>query len=319
MIMQAEKPIRIFGEGLGNICVKIGENLTKIKAENGHFFIELPARSYGETADISISDADGEVILHDVLFGDVYLFAGQSNMAYRLKAATEDGEAFECPDIRVFSSESALNEERFVPEDGWLSLDCDTSLNISAIAYFTARELYKKKNRPIGIITAHQGASVIQSWMPPSALSSLGLDIKKEELYSDHTHEIFSRFNGEGFLYKLDIKPLLPTQLSAVIWYQGESNCSDAEARVYDELLKGLISSWREAFKSEKLPFVVVQIADFDGRDTPAWHEIQEKQREVCEAFPFCKLAVSRDVCERDNIHPQTKHKLAKRIAEALL
>ncbi len=98
----------------------------------------------------------------------------------------------------------------------------------------------------------------------------------------------------------------------------GESNCGEEEASFYDRYLTTLIASWREGFADVSLPFVVVQIADFDGRDFPAWHEIQARQQLVCETVPHCRLAVSRDISETDNIHPPTKPLLSLRIAELL-
>ncbi len=318
MIFQAEKPIRLFGYGQGRVTAKCGDNMSTVEAKDGKFVLTLPMQKYGDSMDITVFDNDSKVVLHRVLFGDVYLFSGQSNMAFKLRDATEDGEIFESEDIRIFSSRSILNEDRFSPDDGWVRLSRETAYDISAIAYFSARELYKNKKRPIGIITAHQGASVIESWMSYRALEELNIHLPASELFGDHFSEEFSKFNKESFLYNLDILPILQFSLAAVIWYQGESNCGDGECKVYDKFLAKLIASWRADFCDCKLPFVIIQIADFDGRDFPAWHEIQKRQEEVCKMLYNCHLVVSRDVCETDNIHPPTKHLLAARVAEAL-
>ncbi len=317
MVLQANKPIRLFGKGEGRVTAVCGNHTVSVEAENGRFILTLPSRNYGEVTDITLTDDEGSLTLRQMIFGDVYLFAGQSNMAYSLKEAIPDGEIFESDEVRIFASEPFFKTERFSPLDGWLCLTKEISPHISAIAYFTARNLYRIKKRPIGIITAHQGASVIQSWLSSKALMELDIHLPKSDLFADHFSDEYSALNQDSVLYNLDILPLTPISLAGIIWYQGESNCG-AESRVYDKYLAKLITSWRDAFDDCQLPFVIVQIADYIGRDYSDWHTIQEKQQQVCDSIPYCKLAVSRDVCETDNIHPPTKHILALRIAGML-
>ncbi len=317
MILQADKPIRLFGQGVGKVAATCGRHTVTAEAKEGRFVLTLPSRNYGDVIDITVSDEESSVVLRQALVGDVYIFSGQSNMEYPLKDTIPDGEIMESDDVRVFSSETVFHNGRFSPSDGWKRMTKDVAPYISAIAYFTARDLYRKKKRPVGIITAHQGASIIESWLSSQALTELDLHLPDSELFYDHFAEEYSAFNHESFLYDLCILPLVPLSLSGVVWYQGESNCG-GEARVYDKFLTKLITSWRQAFDDTQLPFVIVQIADYEGRDFEDWHTIQSKQKQVCDTVPYCFLAVSRDVSETDNIHPPTKHILSYRIAQLL-
>ncbi len=312
MIMQAEKPIRLFGTGVGKVTASCDGNTASAENVNGRFVLELPGKNYGDTADITVSDDEGSVVLKNVLFGDVYLFAGQSNMAFQVVEAVPDGEIFESDDIRLFFSKDFFFDSR-----GWYPLTSGTARNLSALAYFSVRDSYREKKRPVGIITAHQGASVIQSWMSPEALKELNINLLDSELAGEHTNPAYIGFNKDSTLYGWGIEHLMPASLAGVIWYQGESNTA-GEARVYDKFLTKLITSWRSSFMDENLPFVIIQIADFEGRDIPEWHEVQEKQKYVCDTVPNCRLVISRDVCETGDIHPPTKHLLARRIAELL-
>lgn len=82
-------------------------------------------------------------------------------------------------------------------------------------------------------------------------------------------------------------------------------------------MLSYLIHSWRAAFCDENLPFAVVQIADFDGRNNDYWHRIQKVQAEIEYKEENVKTVISRDICESDDIHPKKKYELAMRIADA--
>ena len=68
----------------------------------------------------------------------------------------------------------------------------------------------------------------------------------------------------------------------------------------------------------ETLPFVVVQIADYDKRCDEGWHSVQKAQMEIQEEVAYTKTVVCADICERDCIHPPTKRKLGLRIVKAL-
>ena len=76
-----------------------------------------------------------------------------------------------------------------------------------------------------------------------------------------------------------------------------------------------MIRNWRDALRDEKLFFIVIQIADHIHKGE-GWKEIQEAELSVEKLTPYVKTVISADVCENDIIHPVTKWKLAKRVAD---
>ena len=66
------------------------------------------------------------------------------------------------------------------------------------------------------------------------------------------------------------------------------------------------------------MPFAVVQIADFDGRNNVYWHRIQKAQEEISQTEANVSTVISRDVCETSDIHPKKKYALAMRIVQAI-
>ena len=109
----------------------------------------------------------------------------------------------------------------------------------------------------------------------------------------------------------------MPFSVSAVVWYQGESDASDGEAPFYRDELKLLIDTWRKDLGDASLPFVIVQIAEHSGKGE-SWRVIQKAQYEIQHEVNDVKTVISADVCEKDVIHPPTKDRLSKRIADAL-
>jgi sialate O-acetylesterase len=112
------------------------------------------------------------------------------------------------------------------------------------------------------------------------------------------------------------ITPLGPTQIRGIVWYQGETD--SGQPAEYRRLLKALIEDWRGKFGVDT-PFYVVQLPGYGApRTTPgtsAWAETRESQRLVIAATPNSGLAVTSDLGVPDNIHPQMKQEVGRRLA----
>ena len=128
-------------------------------------------------------------------------------------------------------------------------------------------------------------------------------------------------------LYNAVLHPLAPYALNGVVWYQGESNTGNPAP--YADYLKKLIGCWRNLWQNEQMPFVIVQLANYDGRQqtgfprpiTPqtepmnsGWAQLREAQRTVAKSDPYAELAVINDLGETVDIHPLRKKEVAERV-----
>ena len=313
MIMQANKPVRFFGSGDGNVSVELN-GVNKSTVSNGKWLIEFDAMGYGGPYEIKVMLDDKSIILNNVYFGDVYLLGGQSNMQFKLRESSESKENYKGnKNARLFTVDRMEEGERFKECDGWVELTSDSAPDFSAIGYYVAQELATDE-RKIGLIACYQGASVIQSWM--SKEYALVPEFKIENRFADH--EWFPVWNDDGVLYENMLSKIIPYSMASVLWYQGESNASVDEANIYLEFLRALITNWREGFMDEKLEFIVVQLADHLDRAGYAWSKIQEQQMLAQDKIPYVKTVVCRDVCDNIDIHPKEKDILSKRIVQAL-
>jgi sialate O-acetylesterase len=118
-------------------------------------------------------------------------------------------------------------------------------------------------------------------------------------------------------LYNGMIHPLLPVPIKGVTWYQGESNAiGDGAVEGYAQLLPVMIADWRDAWGQQGLPFLMVQLANWnhpdDGWDFPGAREVQ---RRVHATTPGTGLAVIIDIGAAHDIHPRNKHDVGERLA----
>ena len=129
-------------------------------------------------------------------------------------------------------------------------------------------------------------------------------------------------------LYNAVLHPLAPYAINGVVWYQGESNTGNPAP--YTDYLKKLMGCWRDRWQDPQMPFVIVQLANYDGRQqsgfprpiTPqtapmnsGWAQLREAQRTAAKADPRAELAVINDLGETVDIHPLRKKEVAERVA----
>ena len=321
MVFAANKPILIWGQGRGEITVRFAEFEQTVKAQNGMFFAAFRPMPYSGPHMLMVTSEEEEIILFDIFIGEVYVFAGQSNMQFKLGESNYPAYNYESNTaLRLYSTKRIEEGEPYTPEDGWVTSKEDALAKWPALPYLTARRIAEQNpGIAVGIIGCYQGASVIESWVPKGAFKAAGIHIKKEDLHPDHTHEVYSKWNHDGQLYDFALSQVKPYPVSGIVWYQGESDTTTAEAAVYTEELRTLIELWRRDFGNPLLPFVVVQIADYDfPYDKDGWRAVQAAQNALSGSMRNVSVVASADVCEHDDIHPKTKDKLANRIAAVL-
>ncbi len=120
---------------------------------------------------------------------------------------------------------------------------------------------------------------------------------------------------GVSTLYNGMIVPLGATPIRGILWYQGETDVW--QPKEYGRLLSALIGDWRRTFGAAT-PFYVVQLPSYGPATSKPvhsnWAALREMQRQVVEATPNAGLAVAIDLGSPDNIHPQAKQELGRRL-----
>ncbi len=319
-VFAANKPIRIYGEGSGLIEVSFHGCNAQITAENNHWLVELPPMEYGGPYSLVIKGEGKEITRKDIYIGDVYLFAGQSNVQMKMTMCNFPAKAYtDNEKLRLFTVDRMEDGEIHHTSDGWVVCEKEDIINWSALGYLVGAEITHKKNIAVGIIACYQGASVIQSWIPDGIVEDKIKTLSDEEKH--HDHKAYPLWNRNGVLYENQFQKVVPYSITGVLWYQGESNTSLAESAIYGQMLHLLIETWRKDLQCQELPFVVVSLADLEDEtiNKKAWNTVQMAQKEISRILPYVASVTAADVCETNDIHPPTKDKLACKIADSFI
>ncbi|MCQ2534755.1 MAG: sialate O-acetylesterase [Clostridia bacterium] len=200
MVIQRNEEFHIWGTEDTLKTVKVIFEGKEYEAEviDNKFDAVLPPHSEGTGFEIEVYGSE-RIILKDILFGDVFLCAGQSNMelyAYRVMDISEEEilntniptlrQYYLAPNYRLDESKEA---ELF---DGkWIKAVPGEIKMMSALALFCGKNIQSKVNVPIGLVAVAQGGSTIESWMSRKSLEEFG----------DYT-ELMDKFMEDGSLQK---------------------------------------------------------------------------------------------------------------------
>ena len=269
-------------------------------------------------------------------------------------AAAEKMAKADFPGIRLFKINSAPSAYTVGDvEDTWRVCRPDNVGDFSETGYFFGKDLHEELKIPIGLVEAAWGGTQIEVWTPregfegqealadfvarldqaeesyreelSAKLKELAAWIKRTEQALEKneriptqpkwpSHPIYSQGHPTGAtcLYNSRIFPIVPFGLRGAIWYQGESNMGDG--MFYYEKMKALIYGWRKVWGDPLLSFYYVQLAPFghySPDDLPKLWEAQSASLKI----PHTGMAVINDIGNVEDIHPQNKRDVGKRLA----
>ena len=126
------------------------------------------------------------ITLNDILFGDVWLCSGQSNMQFSLRnmfnASIETENGYKYSKVRFFTaapSQSSTPQEELMGISLNWSLPSNTTLNqpaVSAVCWLYGRMIHEGLGgRPIGLVHTSLGGTSIEYWSPPSSLKACNI------------------------------------------------------------------------------------------------------------------------------------------------
>ncbi|RXK83116.1 sialate O-acetylesterase [Filimonas effusa] len=182
MILQRNQPLIIWGRADAGEKVTIRFNGQKLSARtgaDGSWKVTMKPLPAGGPYTMQI-DGSNHIVLKDILVGDVWLCAGQSNMVHQLQLHNEyfaaDIKEANYPAIRQFWVPNVTNlqePQRDLPSGSWKAANPQDVLQFSAVAYFFARTLYEKYKVPVGIINSSWGGTPIAAWTSEQGLQEL--------------------------------------------------------------------------------------------------------------------------------------------------
>lgn len=334
MVLQQNSSVCFWGKNTPGAVVTVRPSWTDNKfsattSADGlwEVMVSTPAASFSPY-NITIEDnGGGSIKLNDVLTGEVWMCAGQSNMEHPMRGfgSVEKGDfqpvhnaEAELADanishFRYFKDKYQLSQTpMFDTKKGdWAVCTPVAAREYEAIAFFFGRHIARSQNVPVGIIGCAYGGTRIESWMSPESISKFNASEYKDAAEvggAEHKSAPSNIYNGM-------VLPVLKYGIRGWLWYQGESNRDNYNA--YARLMQEMVRSWREVKGdvNASIPFYYVQIAPFTASDNMSGAYLRDAQLEALKLIPNSGIVCAGDVGDPDNIHYPRKQEPAARLA----
>ncbi|NWK56551.1 sialate O-acetylesterase [Verrucomicrobiaceae bacterium N1E253] len=317
MVLQRGEPITVWGwaDAGEKVSVTLAGTSKQTNADaEGNWKVTLPKRGLGDALTMKVKGKN-EIVLKDILMGDVWLCSGQSNMEWGIGLSENPKQAIQAashPKIRLLNV-NKVKSGKPLPDvakaSGWKVCSPETISNLgdkprkgfSSVGYFFGVHLQQElKNVPIGLIASSWGGTRIEPWTTPSG--------------RDAIPELKGKKGDYSKLYNGMVHGLAPLRIKGAIWYQGESNRKDGA--LYHHKKRALVAGWREIWGKE-MPFYFVQLAPFGyPKDSPeVLPVIWQAQSESNASIPHTGMAVTIDIGNPKDIHPKKKKEVGQRLA----
>ncbi|MGI6264095.1 MAG: dockerin type I repeat-containing protein [Acutalibacteraceae bacterium] len=294
MIFQQNKPFKVWGkaEAADTVTATLKKGDETVQAldpvtvdENGEWSVTFDALPGGYDAysiELVNKNAAGEPrsekVIRDVVFGEVWVAGGQSNMqlsvnddvnksAILAEATNHNVRIYLEPTYPVAADGKQPLDPLFsVPGARWGFGDVPTDVvGASSVGYNFIVEMQQKLDMPVGLLNTAVGGSVIEAW------------VSRETVAADNAYRNFlddankycdafwwpSQANRQSTLYNAKIGPLAGYNAAGAIWYQGESNRNDIG--MYSHALELVQKDWSAVFGwgEEEMPLLYTHIAPY--------------------------------------------------------
>lgn len=325
IVLQQQTDARIWGKAAPGAQITVNTSWNgrdyRVKAGADSLWsvkVSTPEASY-TPYDIKIASGRAQVILQDVLIGDVWICGGQSNMAMPIKgmynctvdaaaetilrSARNKGLRY----VTVEQHQATESEPGYFTKGIWHKSGPATAGDFSATGYFFGQALLEALDYPVGLISCNWSGSFVEDWMDRELVEKY----PNQELFGAEFTKAPTK------MYYGMLEPVSRYTVKGMIWYQGESNVGSPD---YTERLLAAVDLWQRKLELKTLPFYLVEIAPFNynkGFELFSG-DLRAQQLQVARALPESGLACTNDLVysyEQDQIHPAQKKAVGERLA----
>lgn len=284
MVLQRGLPIRVWGTATPGETVTVGlqgQAQETNAGADGRWMATLAPIEIGPPREMVVWSQSGRFVFRDVVAGEVWLGAGQSNMAVKVAGFAKKNvdpvlagyvEALPNPGVRVFTN-------------GWHIAERNRVIRFSALHFAFGVELNKRLGVPVGLIYGASGGTPSGMWLTPEMAESdarMAIYFKaangvKLADYNQQTDAIHLQWKADvekakaerkraprapvkiGGLFERNIQRYVPFGIRGVLWDQGESGTKVPGVPDQYVVMNALIKGWRKAWGQGDFPFLHVQ------------------------------------------------------------
>jgi sialate O-acetylesterase len=309
MVIQQEKPVPVWGwaEPGEKVTVRLsGREMNARAGDDGRWRVVFPSlRSGGDPLEMVVRGESGpEIVVRDILVGEVWVCSGQSNMEWPLSQTLSPIPEIlraENPGIRLFlvPRRTADRPQEDV-EAQWKLCTPESAAPFSAVAYYFGLELHQKLGIPIGLVEAAWGGTAIEPWTPPEGFAlvpetgAIMDDLKQRigdyrnilaealpqwDAWVRDSRKAISGNTGLPARPEYPVHPLDDPQ-SPTTLYNGmihplinfairgaiwyQGESNRNDCSAYEQKMEALIRGWRNVWNLGDFPFYYVQLAPYN-------------------------------------------------------
>lgn len=315
-VLQQQSDAKLWGWAKPGATVTVtpswNNKKVSVKADNkGRWtaYVATPAASY-QPYSITFTEGKDNITINDILIGEVWFAAGQSNMEMPMRGFNSQPVEGAAADIARSGSlrdrvrmAYMVRDDQIEPQERikgeWKVSSPENTPEFGAQAFYFARELNDLIDVPVGIICSAYGGTQVEGWVPRDILDRYGYP---EEPVVDKIMMPAYRYTTK---YTTMLYPLIGYTIKGFIWNQGESNAGNPSN--YAQLLTDMVARWRADWgdKDNSLPFYQTEnppFGWFNPTATPA-AEIREQQYMAVDMIPNSGIT-----CTADLVHPYEEH-----------
>lgn len=351
-VIQRDKPIVINGSADANDVLTVtldGVVQNTTVDATGKWTITFPAKSAKSTAFTLFAEGPNSQLtsLSDLLCGDVWLAAGQSNMMMSIAPSLGTNGILDYANVAAAAKESTIRfmqpidlwqqsqqpQTTYSPlSGGWTVCSPTTAGLYSAVAYFFAKTVNVDQNIPVGIIQTAVGGTRIEAWTPLAGLQAIteyATWYTKATTTTLESGQTYNRKNFPTANYNGMMAPFTHIPIKGIIWYQGEENLGiDGLSAIteYGNKFKATIQAWRNAWGIADLPVIFTELANFKysinysnlGGSKEALPKFIAQQRMATQLSNVYGITIT-DISNYTNIHPTDKAPVGTRMGNTAL
>jgi len=218
MVLQQNSEVAVWGAYTPGRTISLkgswGTEVSVTSDASGLWETKLLSPAAGGPHQLQVITADSTIVINDILFGEVWLASGQSNMQMPLKGwppndpiqnSAEEIAAANYPEIRMFTVARNMSVKPVNSITGeWKAASPETAGDFSASAYFFARRLHQELKVPIGIVHSSWGGTPAEAWTSSKTLRELGdfdeeLDVIEKPGVFDQVNQWFAQWPSKEF------------------------------------------------------------------------------------------------------------------------
>ncbi|MDR0426683.1 MAG: hypothetical protein LBH24_05910 [Clostridiales bacterium] len=202
--------------------------------------------------------------------------------------------------------------------------------DVSAFAYYFAKEFYKNTKLPVGVISGNFGGTPVMCWVPKNVYehynsNKLAQEDKLFQYGVGDQDQVSSAYRG----FNTFVAPVLNYKMRSVVWAQGEGQYNK-----YADAMIVLINTWRDLADNAKLGFMITEhhrcgdqtsvyiddqtVEEYRSGEpdkgilTVPYYLGRIEQQKIADSLEYCEVSAAINTGDYDDCHDSDKSLVAR-------